>query len=81
MPFRLGTDADAFGDAVDVVEKGHDLDRVVDRLVREPMPAKSLDVGGADGRRLASEADGEVAERARARVEIGPAVVVGRVLR
>ncbi|MDQ4018285.1 MAG: hypothetical protein M3188_00435 [Actinomycetota bacterium] len=53
----------------------------MDRLVREPMPAKSLDVGGADGRRLAGEANGEIAERARARVEIGPAVVVGRVLR
>ena len=52
----------------------------MDRLVGEPVPAKSLDVRRADGGRLSCEASGEVAERARARVKVGPAVVVGGVL-
>ena len=53
----------------------------MNRLIGEPTPAKRIHVGGTDGGRLAGEASGEVAERARARVELSPAAVGSRGLR
>jgi hypothetical protein len=50
----------------------------VDRRVAPANLAQPVDVVLTDGGRLMGHADGEVAERAPARLEIGPAIVVSR---
>jgi hypothetical protein len=76
-PLRLGPDADGLRDAIDVVEEGDHLDRIVYRrvapaLLPQPLDRVLLDRGGLTGQQ-----DGEVAERTDARLEVGVPVVVG----
>lgn len=79
-PVRLVVDANRLGDPVHVVEVRDDLDRVVDGGVAPAERAKGLRVLRGDGRRLERQLQREVAERADARLEIGGAIVVQRVL-
>ena len=79
-PLRLGADADAVGDAVDVVEVRDHLDRVVNRLVFPTMRAQTIDVTLRHRRRLGRQLNREVAERQHGKLEVGLPIVVGRVL-
>lgn len=66
--FRFKIDAEAIGDAVDVVEKRYDLRGVVDRTVREPERSETVDIRLRDGGGRLGQLDGVVAERA---IELG----------
>ncbi len=80
-PFGLGADSDALGDAVDVVEVGDHLDRVVDGGVIPAVRAQLVRVRRRDRRRLAGELDRVVAESANRAGQVGLPVVVRRVRR
>ena len=80
LPFGLGTDPDALGDAVDVVEVRDHLDRIVDGGVVPAVPAQLVGVGGSDAGRRAGELDRIVAQSADRGGEIGQAVVVRRLV-
>jgi hypothetical protein len=77
--FRL--DPDSLRDPVDVVEVRDHLDRVMDRGIAPPLGPQPLDPRIADRSRLMSQLHGEVAERAHARLEVGPPIIVRCVLR
>ena len=80
LPARLGADADAVRDPVDVGEVGDHLDRVVDRPVVEPLEAQLVDrLGRVCGRRV-RQREREVAERPFPRRQVRAAVVVRGVL-
>jgi hypothetical protein len=79
-PLRLVFDPDPIGDARHVVEVADDLDGVRDRCVVEALCTERVDVGLVDLRREMRQLDREVAERTLARREVGPPVVVLRVL-
>jgi hypothetical protein len=56
------------------------LDRVVNAGVAPALLAEGVDVPPGEGARLVRDLDGEVAERPYPRLEVGPPVVMGRVL-
>ena len=80
-PLGLVLDPDSLGNAVDVVEVGDDLDRVVDRHVVPAVVAELVGVGEPDGGGRLRQLDGVVAEGPYPRLEVGLAVVVRRVSR
>ena len=80
-PVGLVCDAHGLGDPVDVVEKGDDLDRIVDRGVAPSLAAQAPDFRLAYRRGLVGQKHGEVAERADPGLELRLPVVVGGVLR
>jgi len=73
----LGLDAEAFGDAVDVVEVGADLGGVVDGPVVPPGVAKTADSRLALARRVTGERLGILQQGDRRRVETGGSPVAG----
>ncbi len=60
---RFEVDAEAFGDAVDVVEKRNDLRGVVDGSIRQAQFPQPIDVGPDDARGLTGQLDGVIAQR------------------
>lgn len=72
----FGVDAQAVGDAVDVVEIGNHLDRVEDVAVAQPVFAQRIEVLGPDGGRRARQKLREFAERLLAWREPDPPVIV-----
>ena len=80
-PLRLVVDPDPVRHPRHVVEVGHDLDGVADSRVVEAVRPERVDVGAVHLRRAQGQLHGKVAERPLPRRELGPAVVVQRVLR
>jgi hypothetical protein len=82
LPVGLGRGPDALGDAVDVVEVGDHLDRVVDRRVVEPDRAQPVGLPGTDRRGIEGEVSRVVTERTGASIEVGcESVIVLRLMR
>ena len=79
IPIGLVVDADAVRDPRHVVEVADDLDRVRDGRVVEALRAQRVDVGLLDLGREVRQLDGELAQRAFARGELGSPPVVRRV--
>ena len=80
-PLRFVLDSDRVSNPVDVVEVRDHLDGVVDRAVAPAVAPELIDVRLTDCGRLVGDLGGEIAQRAQARLEVRPAVVVGGVLR
>ena len=74
--FGFGIDAEAVGDAVDVIEVGNNLNRVEDIAVAQPVFAKRVEILSPDSGRRARQQLGEFAERFLPRQEFCSVVIV-----